>query len=1490
MHHSAIYSITTPPKMTRSFMGMFFLLLLSCFAQAANQKMIFEENKNQWPEQVRFQADIRGGNLFLESNTFTYLFVENVNFHDHHRNPDGPIKVKFHSFKVNFLHSNPDVDISGNNLLSGHRNYYRGNDPSKWAADVRLYNEVYYKDLYSYIDMNIYNVDQNLKYDFIIYPGGNTNDIKLNYVGPDDMHLEYGHLYIKTSVGLIVEQKPYAYQNINGVKTEIPCNYQLRNNTLGFSLGDYDKTLPLIIDPTLIASTYTGSTADNWGFTATYDNAGNIYTGGIGSAQGYPTTVGAYDVTFNGGMVNNPGASSYPFDIVLTKFNPNGTALIFSTYYGGSSNEQPHSLMVNNSNELYVVGRTNSANFPTTNGTGGTTVAYDQTQNGGYDIIVGRFNATGALLSSSFIGGTGDDCVNVSANWTTYNNTKYNYADDGRSEIILDNNSNVYVAACTRSTNFPTTAGAYDATLGGVQDGVVFKMNSTLSALTFSTYLGGSLIDAAYGLKLDNNNNVYATGGTVSTDFPTTGGVINPAYKGGICDGFITVLNNTGTTILRSTYLGTTAYDQSYFIEIDATGDLYVYGQTRGAYPVTAGVYSNPNSAQFIHKVNGLLTTTIFSTVIGSGSLNPNISPTAFLVDSCQSIYISGWGRCSAFSQPNANTVIGMPVTPNAFQSTSLNGCNFYFAVLKPNAQSLWYGTIFGEQNAFAEDHVDGGTSRFDRRAFIYQSVCASCNGTQGWPTTPGAYATTNNSVTPQVNCNNAVVKMDVQVKPLAVAAIIGPSSGCAPFTVSFNNNGSSGTGYNWDFGDGTPYVTIANPSHTYSLAGTYTITLYAIDSLGICGYLDTASVVIWVGVPPVLATTQTDIKCNGGLGSATVTATGGLNPLTYTWNTTPVQSTSVATGLSPGTYTITVKDALGCSSTRTVTITQPPAITLSVTPAGASCGTPNGTATPTVGGGTPGYTYAWNPTGQTTSTATGLLAGNYTLTVTDANGCTKTATASVTVTNGPSANATGTNVSCNGGSNGSATATQIGGTAPYTYSWSNSQTTQTATGLGVGTYTVTITDVNGCSAIATISITQPTALSTSITSTTVFCSGGNNGTATVTASGGTPGYTYAWNTTPAQTSATATGLTAGSYSVLIADANGCTSTKTVTVAQLTMTSTVSTGTITCNGGSNGTATVTAGGGTPGYTYTWSTSPPQSTPNATGLTAGTYSVIVTDANGCTRTNSVTLTQPPPIVATTSSSGSGCTGGLGIGTTSVSITSGGNAPYTYVWLPGGQTTASLSNLTGGTYTVTVTDANGCTTRGTATIPFANQPTALFTYTPSVTCDGVSMQFSSQSTNATIWNWNFGDGTTSTLQNPIHTFPYNGSYSVTLSVSGPPCKASIAQTIVIGDMTNGIPFGAANVFSPNGDVLNDCFHPALKGIINGVPVNGEYLLDCTYLEVFDRWGIKMFESVGATSCWNGNNMNDSKPASDGTYFYIATLGSTTIKGYVTLVRHK
>ncbi|NNC84937.1 MAG: hypothetical protein HKN75_02580, partial [Bacteroidia bacterium] len=514
-----------------------------------------------------------------------------------------------------------------------------------------------------------------------------------------------------------------------------------------------------------------------------------------------------------------------------------------------------------------------------------------------------------------------------------------------------------------------------------------------------------------------------------------------------------------------------------------------------------------------------------------------------------------------------------------------------------------------------------------------------------------------------------------------------GASTGSATVTVG---GGTPGYAYLWSDNQTTQIA-------TGLIAGTYTVTVTDANNC-------TKECTVTLGEPSALSCSAqgTDPLCNGGNdGSAIVTGAGGTQGYTYMWSDN--QTTQTATGLTAGTYTATITDANQCTSTCTVVIGEPTAIQTSLTPTSSTCGFANGAVSSNVSGGTPNYTYAWS-TGASTANISGVSAGAYSLIVTDANGCKDTMSTSVNDIGGPSVTGSATMVTCNGGHDGTATATAIGGTAGYTYLWSDNQSTQTAIGLFAGTYTVTVTDANQCMASTTIVVNEPSALSCATQGTDPLCNGGNDGSATVTGSGGISPYTYSWSN--GQTGSSASGLIAGTYTVVVIDANNCTSTCTVTLGEPSALSCSTQGTDPlCNGGNDGSATVTGAGGTTGYTYMWSDN--QTTQTATGLIAGTYTATVTDANQCTSTCTVVIGEPSVLSCSTQGTDPLCNGGND-GSATVAG-SGGTSPYAYAW-SNGQTGASASGLTAGTFTATVTDANNCTSTCTVTL---GEPSAILT---------------------------------------------------------------------------------------------------------------------------------------------------------------------------------
>jgi surface protein len=465
---------------------------------------------------------------------------------------------------------------------------------------------------------------------------------------------------------------------------------------------------------------------------------------------------------------------------------------------------------------------------------------------------------------------------------------------------------------------------------------------------------------------------------------------------------------------------------------------------------------------------------------------------------------------------------------------------------------------------------------------------------------------------------------------------------------------------------------------------------------------------------------------CNGA--SATLTASGGTS---YAWST---NATTAAISPSPSantTYSVTVTNAAGCLANTSSTVTVNALPSLSNTNSNVSCnGGSNASIDLTVTGGTGTLNYAWS-NAATTQDISGIAAGTYTVTVTDANACVATISTTVTQPTAISITPSQMNVSCNAGSNGSASIIASGGTGTLTYEWSTGSTSTEIAGLIAGTYTVTVTDANNCSAIQSITLTQPQSLvATQGTVNNVSCFGGSNGSATVNVTGGTTPYSYDWTDSPTgEGTATASGLIAGNYSVAILDANGCTTSQSFLITQaspLTLGNIVQTN-VSCNAGSNGTATIVVSGGTAPYSYDWTGTPVgEGTASVSGLSAGAYSVLVTDALSCSSTANFTITEPA-ILATTLDNvlNVSCNGGTdGRITTN---TTGGTAPYTYNWTPGnpqGDGTASIINLSAGAYNLTVQDANGCIATLNQTI---TEPTVLvsgFDAQTNILCNGAS----------------------------------------------------------------------------------------------------------------------------------------------------------------------
>ncbi|WP_277231154.1 gliding motility-associated C-terminal domain-containing protein [Hymenobacter sp. YC55] len=898
--------------------------------------------------------------------------------------------IKAHAIRVTFEGGAPNPALRTENQTSEVRNYLRGNDPKHWAHNVPGFRELRYAEIWPGIGSHFYeNHQQQLEYDFELAANADPHAIQLRYDGAEALALTAeGNLEIRTSVGVLRELAPKAWQtDAAGQRQPVACAYVLEGHTVRFRLGAYNRHRPLTIDPTVVFSTYTGATSDNWGFTATYDAQGNMYSGGIVFGAGYPTTIGAFRTTFSGII-----------DIGIIKYNTattGPTARVWATYLGGAQADFPHSLVVSSQGEVAILGTTASADYPTS------TTAYDRNFNGGSpvspsgfgtilggsDLVVTRLSADGSTLrGSTYLGGAGNDGLLDIALTPLVRN----YGDSFRGDILLDANDNMYLASSTTSTNFPVANGLGGAHRGGTYDAVVCKLDPTASTLLWSSFVGGAGTDAAYSLQLDAAGGLYVSGGTTSTNFPTTVGALNPTTRGGV-DGFVARISSTGNSIQHATYLGTSSYDQSYFLQLDGSGAVYVLGQTLGSYPVTSGRYQNAGGKQFIHKLTPDLSTTEFSTVFGSGRPTIDISPTAFLVDQCNRIYVSGWGGSNNQSLPfgNGNT-FNMPVSSNAVQSVT-DGSDFYLMQLSPDATRLDYATYFG-QSGGSGDHVDGGTSRFDPRGFVYQAVCA-CGRTGGFPVPPGAG--TYSSTSGYSNCNNAAFKFNFETVNV-VAGIdrdICVASAPQPLIGSPAGGVWTGPGVSGSVAAGFVFTP------TSALLGQQTLT-YTVTGFGPCGGVSTLRLrVVPSPVPAFAAPAQTTFCLGSAAPAPTITLMA--TPLGGTFSGPGVTGNVFNPNIAgPGSHTLIYNvNAGGCllQTTQTMTVIQ-----ASTGPSFTVCS--NGGATPLVGspvGGT------WSGPGVSGSVAAGFvftptsaLVGSrvLTYTVTGNGGCTSTATLTATV------------------------------------------------------------------------------------------------------------------------------------------------------------------------------------------------------------------------------------------------------------------------------------------------------------------------------------------------------------------------------------------------------------------------------------------------------------------------------------------------------------
>ncbi len=685
----------------------------------------FIENKGQWLTEARYKAQLPGGVMFITDKGFVYNYTYQQDleraYNKAHDNIGKIITdldtLRHHAYRVNFVGSNSAAFYKSLQKREYYHNYFIENDKSTWKGNVGLYGKVTRTDIYNRIDLSVYSKEGSLKYDFIVNPGGVPDQITLSFDGVSPQLTSEGHLHIKTSVNEVIEQAPYAYQMIDGKEVSVPCRYRLSGKFLSFEFpGGYDKFHALVIDPVLVFSTYSGCIGDpSYSFVSAYDSTGNMYTGGfyypsippIGA--GWPVTLGAFQTASAG---NAP--------MVINKYNASGSSLLYATYFGTS--QYPYAMRINAKGELIVFGQVRRA-MDSTLEMPVTTNCYDSTRDGYTDLFVVHFNSMGTnLIGSTFIGGS-----DIEGEYGLYGFDERNTLSLG--EILEDSLGNLWVAGTTASNNFPVTANAAQANYGGgFVDGVLFKLTADCSQLLYSSFIGGSSDDLPLGMLFNKAGNIVLCGMTGSYNFPVTPGVMRMSLAGGM-DGFITLIEPANGSVLKSSYIGTSARDEVRLLDVDKDNNIYAIGTTKGNYPISTGVYNIPGGDVFIDKIKPDLSMSLLSTRLGNLQSSPNegFCVSGFKLDNCENVYISG---------TNADTTL--PVTMDAIQGQN-NPSLFWLGVLGRNFSNLTYGSYFGPSDrAHGALHRHPGQHRFDPNGIVYHSLCTN---SQLFPTTLGSYS-----------------------------------------------------------------------------------------------------------------------------------------------------------------------------------------------------------------------------------------------------------------------------------------------------------------------------------------------------------------------------------------------------------------------------------------------------------------------------------------------------------------------------------------------------------------------------------------------------------------------------------------------------------------------------------------------------------------------------------------------------------------------------
>ncbi|MGH9703643.1 MAG: choice-of-anchor D domain-containing protein, partial [Candidatus Acidiferrales bacterium] len=941
----------------------------------------FEPNVGQTDPQVKFLSRGKGYSLFLTRDGAVLSLRKPTKGKSHSQlnAGDPPLSAKRESqipavLRMNLIGADLAPQIAGLNPLPGKNNYFIGNDPSKWHSNVSTYSRVGYNNIYPGIDLVYYGNRGELEHDFIVKPGANPNSITLGFEGAEQLKLDAkGDLLVRTGGDEVSFHAPMIYQQSNGKKHAIAGRYIVKNERqVGFEVAAYNTQEPLIIDPVLVYATYIGGSGDDFGTGIAVDSAGNAYVVGQTVSANFPTSATAFQKVLKSTVDN----------VFVSKVNTNGTALVYSTYIGGTGTDEGIGIAVDTAGSAYITGDTSSTDFPIT------ATAFQKTigDTAAGDAFVTKLSADGSSLTySSYLGGDSfdigfdiavDSTGNAYVAGQTYSGnfplagtpaqsvfggkseafiTKVNpggtakvystywggaNGDEQARAIVVDTAGNAYIAGQTTSTNFPTTASPIQATYGGgAYDSIVCKLNSTGSAMLYSTYVGGNDLDQGRGIAIDSAGNAYVTGQTASTNFPIAGNAFQKTYGGGVADGFVYKVNPTGSALVFSGYFGGNAEDQGdHGMAVDSSGNIYIAGFTKSPnFPITADAIQSTFQGGAYDAIIMKLTTDgssqIYSTYYG-GEFD----------DSGRAIAVDSQGNAYAVLYTNS---LHIPTSPGAFQTVSGGG---YDAFVVKISQSSAVASLSASSLTFPSQVV--GTTSAAQAVTLTNTgnVAMTISGITVTGTNSTDFAQTNtcgSGLGIGANCSISVTFKPTAAGTRTASISLADNASGSPQTITLTGTaqsaGAVATLSTTSISFGNQLLNTNSASRTVLLtntgAGTLTITGITFTGTNSTNYSQTntcngsvagnASCTISVVFRPNATGTRTatmNIADNSvpspqtvtltGVGSTTAAAVASLSPSSLTYTNQFVNSTSAAQVI---TLTNTGNESLGVTS---VTVT----------------------------------------------------------------------------------------------------------------------------------------------------------------------------------------------------------------------------------------------------------------------------------------------------------------------------------------------------------------------------------------------------------------------------------------------------------------------------------------------------------------------------------------------------------------------------------------